>query len=148
MRVLEGIRRSGIGIRPEQTIREAATIMERAGVGALAVVDGDRLVGLVTDRDLVRRGMARDLPNDSRVDSLMTTPVVTIDAAAELHDAFALFRTHGNRRLAVLQEGQFVGMITVDDLLINLAADLMDLSRPVTAEVIFGHHDSPLPATK
>ena len=148
MRVLEGIRRSGIGIHPEQTIREAAAIMERAGVGALAVVDGERLVGLVTDRDLVRRGMARNLPYDSRVDSLMTTPVVTIDAAAELHDAFALFRTHGNRRLAVLQEGQFVGMITVDDLLINLAADLMDLSRPVTAEVIFGHHDSPLPATK
>ena len=37
-------------------------------------------------------------------------------------------------------------MITVDDLLMDLAADLGDLARPVTAEVIFGHHDGPLPA--
>jgi CBS domain-containing protein len=122
--------------------------MEQSGVGALAVVDGEHLVGLITDRDLVRRGMARNVPYDARIDSLMSTPVVTIDAQADLHDAFALFRTHGNRRLAVVQEGRFVGMITVDDLLINLAADLADLSRTVTAEVIFGHHDSPLPATE
>jgi CBS domain-containing protein len=148
MQVIEGIRRSGVGVRPEQTIREAATIMEQSGVGALAVVDGEHLVGLITDRDLVRRGMARNVPYDARIDSLMSTPVVTIDARADLHDAFALFRTHGNRRLAVVQEGRFVGMITVDDLLINLAADLENLSRPVMAEAIFGHHDSPLPATE
>ena len=148
MQVINGIRRSGVGVRPEQTIREAATIMERSGVGALAVVDGEHLVGLITDRDLVRRGMARNVPYDARIDSLMSTPVVTIDAQADLHDAFALFRTHGNRRLAVVQEGRFVGMITVDDLLINLAADLENLSRPVMAEAIFGHHDSPLPATE
>lgn len=148
MQVIEGIRRSGVGVRPEQTIREAATIMEQSGVGALAVVDGEHLVGLITDRDLVRRGMARNVPYDARIDSLMSTPVVTIDAQADLHDAFALFRTHGNRRLAVVQEGRFVGMITVDDLLINLAADLENLSRPVMAEAIFGHHDSPLPATE
>lgn len=148
MQVINGIRRSGVGVRPEQTIREAATIMERSGVGALAVVDGEHLVGLITDRDLVRRGMARNVPYDARIDSMMSTPVVTIDAQADLHDAFALFRTHGNRRLAVVQEGRFVGMITVDDLLINLAADLENLSRPVMAEAIFGHHDSPLPATE
>lgn len=39
------------------------------------------------------------------------------------------------------------GTITVDDLLIDLAADLADLARPVTAEVLFGHHEQPLPAT-
>jgi hypothetical protein len=50
------------------------------------------------------------------------------------------------RRLAVLQDGQFVGMIAVDDLLIDLASDLADLARPVTAEVLWGHNDSPVPA--
>ena len=105
------------------------------------------LVGIVTDRDLVRRGLARDLPADARVDAVMSSPVITIDADADLHDTFALFRTHAVRRLALVRAGQFVGMITVDDLLIDLAADLSDLARPVTAEVIFGHHDTPLPAT-
>jgi CBS domain-containing protein len=72
--------------------------------------------------------------------------VVTIDADADLHESFALFRTHGIRRLAVVRGERFVGMITVDDLLVDLANDLADLSRPVTAEVIFPQRDSPLPA--
>ena len=77
----------------------------------------------------------------------MSAPVVTMDADADLHECFAVFRTHALRRLALVRAGQFVGMITVDDLLIDLAADLSDLARPVTAEVIFGHHDTPVPAT-
>ena len=142
MRTIEAVRRSGVGIGPERTIREAARIMEQAGI------EGEHLVGIVTDRDLVRRGLARDLPADARVDAVMTAPVVTIDADADLHDTFALFRTHAVRRLALVRAGDFVGMITVDDLLIDLAADLTDLARPVTAEVIFGHHDNPLPAAR
>jgi CBS domain-containing protein len=77
----------------------------------------------------------------------MSAPVVTIDADADLHEAFALFRTHAVRRLALVQTSQFVGMITVDDLLIDLANDLSDIARPVTAEVVFGHNDNPNPAT-
>lgn len=146
MRTIEAIRRSGVGIGPEQTIRKAAQIMESAGVGALAVIDGEQLVGIVTDRDLVRRGLARDLPGDARIDAVMSAPVVTIDADTDLHDTFVMFRTHALRRLALVRDGQFVGMITVDDLLVDLAGDLSDIARPVTAEVVFGHHDRSLPA--
>ena len=147
MRTIEAVRRSAVGIGPERTIREAARMMEEAGVGALAVIQQEQLVGIVTDRDLVRRGLALDLPGDARVDAVMSAPVVTVDADADLHDTFALFRTHALRRLALVRGGHFVGMITVDDLLVDLAGDLSDLARPVTAEVIFGHHDSPPPAT-
>jgi CBS domain-containing protein len=147
MRTMDGVRRSGVGIGPERTLHDAAAVMEQAGVGALAIVDGDRLVGIVTDRDLVRRGFARGLAPDARVDAVMSAPVVTIDAEADLHDAFGLFRTHALRRLAVVRAGQFVGMITVDDLLVDLAGDLADLARPVTAEVLFAHRDSAVPAT-
>lgn len=121
--------------------------MEQSGVGALAVVDGTSLVGIVTDRDLVRRAMARGLAPEARVDGVMSAPVLTIEADADLHDAFAVFRSNAVRRLAVVRGGEFVGMITIDDLLVDLAADLADLARPVTAEVLFPHHDSPVPTT-
>jgi CBS domain-containing protein len=148
MKVLETMRRPGVVIRPDETIHAAAVLMESTGVGALAVVDHDRLVGIVTDRDLVRRAMATRMPGDARIDSVMSTPVVTIDADADLHDVFPLFRTHAVRRIAVVRGDEFVGMMTVDDLLIGMAAALEDLARPVTAEVIFGgHHDTPVPAT-
>jgi len=148
MRTIEALRRSGVGVGPERTIRDAAVIMEQSGIGSLAVIDDAQLVGIVTDRDLVRRALARDLPADARVDSVMSTPVVTIDADDDLHHAFALFRTNAVRRLAVVRDGRFLGTVTIDDLLVNLAADLADLVRPVTAEILFAHRDPPVPATR
>jgi CBS domain-containing protein len=58
-----------------------------------------------------------------------------------------VFRSHGIRRLAVVSDGAFAGMITVDDLLVNVAADLSDLARPVCGEILFAHRDSAVPAT-
>jgi CBS domain-containing protein len=148
MRTIDAMRRSGVAIGPDRTIHDAVGLMDQAGVGSLAVIDGTELVGIVTDRDLVRRGLAKSLSPDARVDGLMSAPVVTIDADADLHDAFALFRSNAVRRLAVVRGGEFVGMISLDDLLVDLSADLADLVRPVTAEVLFGHHDSPVPAPR
>jgi CBS domain-containing protein len=148
MRTIDAVRRSGIGIGPERTIHAAAAVMEHSGVGSLAVIDGTQLLGIVTDRDLVRRALACGMPSDARVDGVMSSPVVTIAADADLHDAFALFRAHALRRLAVVRDGRFVGMITVDDLLVDLAADLADLAEPVRSEIISAHHDAALPVTE
>lgn len=141
MRVMDVLRRTGVGVAPHQTIRDAAQLMESAGVGALAVLDDERLVGVVTDRDLVRRALAKGAEPDWRIDAVMTSPAVTIDAEADLHEAFAVFRQHAIRRLAVVRENVFVGMVSVDDLLIDLAGDLGDLARPVTAEAIFADRE-------
>ena len=113
MRSTEATRRSGIGIGPERTFHDAEAVMEQTGVGSLVVIDDDRIVE--------RRGLAMGMPSDARADGIMSAPVVTIDADDDLHNAFALFRTHAVRRLAVIRDEQFVGMITVDDLLMDLA---------------------------
>ena len=145
MRIVESARRSAVGITPERTIGQAAEIMESSNVGALVVLDGERLVGIVTDRDIVRRGLARHVPADARIDAIMTSDVVTIDAEADVRDAYTVFRTHPIRRLPVTDHGRFVAMVTIDDLMMDLASDLSDLARPVTAEVLFGHRDAPTP---
>lgn len=147
MKAIDAVHRSGVGINPGRTIREAAEILERSGVGMLAVVDGHELVGVVTDRDLVRRGLARGLESDSRVDGVMTSPVVTIDADADVSEAFGAFRTHGLRRLIVVRQGEVQGVIAIDDLLVLVASQLSDLCRPITAELLFSHRDSQVPAT-
>jgi CBS domain-containing protein len=147
MAVADAIRRSGVAVECDHTIRQAAEVMERSGVGALAVLDGGELVGIVTDRDLVRRALARGMSLDARIDAAMSTPVITIDAEADLHDAFRSFRQHSVRRLAVVRESRFVGMVSVDDLLIDLSNDLADLTKPVAAEIRSPHRDSDVPAT-
>lgn len=146
MKIRDLSRRTGVAVAPDRGIGDVAALMETTGVGSVAVVDGDELVGIVTDRDLVRRGLAKGLAPDARVDGLMSSPVVTIEADADAHDAYARFREHPVRRLAIVEDGAFVGTLAVDDLLVDLAADLADLARPVTAELLFPHRDAPVPA--
>jgi predicted transcriptional regulator len=111
MRIIEATRRSGVAIAPDKTVRGAAQIMEQAGVGALAIIDAERVVGIVTDRDLVCRALSLGLPFDVRIDTVMTTPVVTVDADADLGEAVALFRAHKVRRLAVVRNRRARGKV-------------------------------------
>ena len=82
-----------------------------------------------------------------RVDAVMTAPVVTIDVGDDVHSVVALLRANTIRRIPVVRGREFIGMITIDDLLIGLAADLADLAKPITAETVFCHGDPPVPAT-
>ena len=137
MRVIDATGRSGVAIADHRTVQAAAQIMDQAKVGALAVVDEEtHLIGIVTDRDIVRRAVAPGLPPETRVDKVMSSPVFSVSADADLHDAFALFRKHCVRRLAIVRDGEFVGMITVDDMLTDMASDLSDLARPIRAETL------------
>jgi CBS domain-containing protein len=145
MFTIQRIRRSGIGVPPDRTIADVARLMERSGIGLVAVLDGDELVGVVTDRDLVRRGIAMNLPMDSRVDAVMSSPVRTVDADVDLRAAYDVFRLHRVRRLAVVDRGRFVGILSLDDLLVDAATDLIALVSPLAAEAAAPHHDSPVP---
>lgn len=147
MQTITRLHRSGVAVAPDRTIADVAKLMNSSGVGAVAVLDDDHLVGVVTDRDLVRRGLARDLPVDTRVDSVMSSPALTIDADAPLHDAVDTFARHAVRRLAVVDDGGFVGVVSLDDLLLDLAEDLRSLTAPLAAEVTSPQRDSPLPIT-
>lgn len=131
MRTIEAISRSGIGIDPKKTIRDAAKIMEHTAIGSLAVVSGHELVGIVTDRDLVRRVLAENLSADSPIEEVMSSPVIHIDADADIREAFAIFGSHGVRRLAVCRGSEFRGMLSIDDLLVELSSELVDLVRPI-----------------
>jgi signal-transduction protein with cAMP-binding, CBS, and nucleotidyltransferase domain len=138
-----------VTIAPDASIADAADLMNREVVGAVVVVDHDHPVGIVTDRDLVVRGLVRRLPLDARIDSVMTTELVTLPADADLHDAMALFHRHPIRRLPLVEDGRMTGMITVDDVAIDLVSELDSLFRPVTGQVIFGapEREEPLVVT-
>ena len=149
MQAKRAIRRAPVTIAQDASIADAADLMNREVVGAIVVVDHDQPVGIVTDRDLVVRGLVRRLPLDARIDSVMSGELVTLPADADLHDAMAVFNRHAIRRLPLLEAGRMVGMITVDDIAIDLVGELDSLFRPVTGQVIFGapEREEPLALT-
>jgi CBS domain-containing protein len=148
MHAIEAARKPPATITADRTITEAADEMDRLAVGALVVVEPDgRPVGIVTDRDLVVRAVARRASADARVDSVMSTDLVVLAPDADLRDAIRIFDAHAVRRLPLVADGAVIGMLTMDDLVVDLTADLGRLSRPIAAQVLFGHREPVTPAT-
>jgi signal-transduction protein with cAMP-binding, CBS, and nucleotidyltransferase domain len=139
MRVRDVAVRPPVTVPSDASVRDAARAMAAGGVGSVIVVDGDRPVGVVTDRDLVVRSMARDLPVDARVDAVMSMGVVAVDHDADVGDAVRIFGTHAFRRLPVVEGHRVVGVVAVDDLLISLTNQLADVTRGLSAQVLFPH---------
>ena len=146
MKTRDLVAKPPVAVPSETTVQDAAALMESANVGALLVMDGGRLAGIVTDRDIVVRAVAGGYPPHARIDSFMSTAVVAVDADADVHEAYRILGTHGVRRLPVVSGGDIVGMLTVDDLLVGIATDLDRLVQPVVGELIFGHHPARVPA--
>lgn len=105
-------------IGPDATLREVAHTMRETRVGALLVCDRGAYVGVVSETDLVRKAMATGLdPSSERVRAVMSTPLITIEIDRSAHEASDLMAEKGIRHLAITQDGQIVGVISVRDLL-------------------------------
>jgi CBS domain-containing protein len=146
MHAIEAARKSPATITADRTITEAADEMDRLAVGALVVIDADgRPVGIVTDRDLVVRALARRASADARIDSVMSTDLMTLAPDADLRDALRIFERHPIRRLPLVADDRVVGMLTMDDLVVDFTDDLNRLTRPIAAQVLFGHREPAAP---
>jgi CBS domain-containing protein len=102
-------------IELQETVLEAAKLMSQKEVGDLIVVDNEMPVGIVTERDFVRRIMARGKTLDTKVSDVMSSPLITISQEASVKEAARKMVKHRIRRLPVLKEHKLVGIIVVSD---------------------------------
>ena len=101
---------------PDESIAEAAKHMVARGVGAVLVMDGDRLEGILTERDILK-AVAVGLTEDARVRDWMTTSPETIEASDSTGHAAALMIHGGFRHLPVLDGGKVAGIVSIRDLM-------------------------------
>lgn len=123
-----------IAVDYHQSIGDAARAMRDWGVGAVLVIDGDTLCGLVTTRDLVVRAMAAGKGQDELVGPLSSTGLIGVAADADAGEAARLMRQHDVRRLPVLDGGEVTGIISMGDLALHweLSAVAQDLGAAVS----------------
>lgn len=145
MRVDDFTWREPVTIDVAATITEAAETLTAHGVGALVVLDAKRPVGVVTDRDLVKRCLAVRMPADSRVDAVMSMGLIAVDAQDDIDDLFELFSTHAVRRAAVVEHDRVVGVVSLDDVLVSIAGDLSVVANVMSAQIMFPHATDPVP---
>ncbi len=139
MRIEEITIRPPVTASPATTIADAAHLMARHAVGSLIITEGDHLVGIVTDRDLVVRALARYLPLDTRVDDIMSMNVIALDAGADVRDALRAFSHHAVRRLPIVDHGKVTGLLALDDVIVVLSKQFGDVTQGLAAQLLFPH---------
>lgn len=136
MKVSEVMTSPPVAVAAHVSLVEATRRMTDSAVGSLLVTEEGVLRGIVTDRDLALRGIGGGLEPEARVDAVMSARVVTVDADDDLRVAYRTFRRTGVRRLPVLDGDRVVGVLTIDDLLLDVFRRLADLLGPVTWSVL------------
>jgi CBS domain-containing protein len=113
-----------ITVRQGDPLTEAAKLMRDADVGAVVVVDNDRVFGVITDRDITVRAVAEEIdPRAARVGDIVTHDLVAVSPDDDMDTAVELMRTHAVRRLPVLDGERLVGVVALGDLAVERDSD-------------------------
>jgi len=109
-----------ISVNPTTTALQIAKMMEQGGIGAILVKENENLVGIITDRDFATKIAANNLPFDTPVEKIMSSPLITINHDDPISAAAEMMTSKKIRKLAVSENGTIVGLITSTDLVNQL----------------------------
>ena len=108
--------RNLLSVGPDERLVDAAKRMSERGVGAVVVVEGERLAGILTERDMLH-AIAKGFREDSRVREWMTAHPETIEASDSTEHAAALMIHGGFRHLPVLEDDELAGILSIRDVM-------------------------------
>jgi CBS domain-containing protein len=109
-----------VTIDAEKSVIKAAQLMSEKGLGCLIVVEKTLPVGIITERDIVRRIVAKRSSLDIKVTEVMTKELITIDPNTSLKEAARVMSTNKIRRLPVLKQDKLVGIVVSSDFVRNV----------------------------
>jgi CBS domain-containing protein len=125
-------------LRPTMTAEDAAGLMASYDIGSVPVVDGDELLGIVTDRDLVVRVLAsREDPSKVPLRAIATTTLITVTPDTRISEAREMMRDRRVRRLPVVKADRLVGIVSLGDIAVA------DPSRRAVGDTIERISESP-----
>jgi len=126
------MKRNVVTVNSTESVRHASQIMREQEVGSLVVLEGGEPVGIITERDLVRRVVANNLdPAQTRVLEVMSKPLLTVNPDASIGEAARIMVDNGIRRLPIVEGGRLVGIVTA----VDLARYLSEVTREVGGRV-------------
>lgn len=125
--VADAMTQEPVTISPKKTLRDAAKIMAKEHVGALLVKEDDKIIGILTEQDVVRKGVARSGNTAlKKVKEIMETNLTTTTPDEDIFEALRIMRDYNIRHLPVMHQGNFVGLVTLKDIL-KIEPDLYEI---------------------
>ncbi len=111
------MQRNIISLDKAKTVKDAAALMVSNDIGSVVVISSDQPIGIVTERDILKKVTfpSKD-PSSVKLESIMTSPLITIDVDASLGEATMVMTEKKIRRLLVTEKGKIIGIFTQRDL--------------------------------
>lgn len=120
LKVKDIMTRQVVSVSQNSTLGEVATEMKNLNVGSLPVCDNNsNILGIVTDRDMVVRGLTQGYTNQSIVRDVMTTNPITVTPETDLTEVTELMAQNQIRRIPVVESGTLVGIISIGDVAVR-----------------------------
>lgn len=111
-------------VTPNDTVYEALQLMAEKGIGAVVVLNGDRLVGVMSERDYARKViLVGKASRETTVREIMTDKVIAVLPGASVDECMAIMTQRRIRHLPVVDQGRLVGMISIGDVIKAIIAD-------------------------
>ena len=113
-----------VKVRPDQSVLDAIKVLATEDVGAAIVMVGDRLAGIMSERDYTRKIVLKGRASDTtRVEEIMTSTVIVVNPRTKTRECMALMTEKGIRHLPVVDEGRVIGMVSIRDIVSDIIAD-------------------------
>ena len=113
-----------VKVKPEMSVLDAIKILASEDVGAVIVMTGERVAGILSERDYTRKVILKGRSSDStRVEEIMTANVIVVSPRTKTRECMALMTEKNIRHLPVVDEGRVVGMVSIRDIVGDIIAD-------------------------
>jgi signal-transduction protein with cAMP-binding, CBS, and nucleotidyltransferase domain len=126
-KVCDAMTKKPVLIAPDATIEECARVMNNQRLGSLLVQKDNKLLGIITDQDIVRKIIAKGVdPKSAKVDKHMVKELLTTSPEKDIFEAITLMANKNVKQLPVMDKGQMIGILTQKDIL-KIEPELFDL---------------------
>ncbi|MFB6172357.1 MAG: CBS domain-containing protein [Haloarculaceae archaeon] len=124
-----------VSLSPDASITEAVALMRDRNVGSIVVVDDGSPAGILTDRDVALGAIGDDVdPRTLTVGEVMSEDLLTVEPGTGVLDLMREMASEGVRRVPVVEDGELLGIVTLDDLVVLLSMELQSMANLIRAE--------------
>lgn len=128
-----------VAVTPESSVRDAIRTMAEHGIGAVLVMEGDRLVGILSERDYARKVILQGRSSaDTGVREIMSSPVITVDPGDSVESCMQLVTHRRVRHLPVLAHGRIIGVVSIGDLVKAVIEDQQEEIEQLQRYIVSG----------
>ena len=118
VKICDAMTKKPVNVSPEMKITEIAQMMNKEHVGSMLVVKDNKLQGIITEQDIVRKMVAQDLkPGNTKASDIMHTDIISISPEEDIYEALVIMKKENIRHLPVMDEEKMIGFLTIKDIL-------------------------------